>query len=728
MGVTALWQIVGSSQERRKTRARLADSAFKRPGVRSLRLGVDASLWFYHVLTVMADPDLGANAPLRTLYYRTCAMIKRGILPVFVFDGNARPPFKRGKPVCRAAPRAIETQFKTVLFHLGLPWVDAPGEAEAQLACMNEQDLIDAVLSDDSDALIFGAQTLWRNKHSAAGLSSPKKAQSRLHPFISTKVKEPTVEIYTADRILGDCGLDKGAMILIAMLAGGDYHDGVTGVGATVAHAMAKCGFGDSLLFGDSIQRRADPQAQRLYYDQWRELLKAEMATNSKGFLARKAQSAAAGIAPNFPDLTVLRNYTNPLVDPDTAPSWNQEINVGALIIDCLRPQFEWSNKRILSNIKSTLFPALLTRQLRCSALSKDGVLSSPSYDQLQLSISSTIDKIVKDKSNEADNVEGVMAYRLAVAVEAVESAVLPFLAFPDPFLHIPGSSITLEVAEPKPSDLYCSVSARALDFSTAGKTRTEAFRQTLFDKASAAQSAIEKKAERATLKLENQRPIAQRKAKVTSEKAVKAIPTRTPPRQQTKLLIAVSKPGLSTTGNTSKGKGRAVYEASDDDNHSDDFLPSLPQLILSQTNRREKTVRSTTPPRHSQTVTPPSSFPDKLSPQKRSTSIHRAEGDTIAKSDVEPVPAISKKLLTASTSLRSDPALVATSSGVAVGLAKVYEVIVLSDSDEDGKIRPRNRRIRVRRDRSTDVLKEAKRGFLDSAGAMIPVIDLSSD
>ena len=38
----------------------------------------------------------------------------------------------------------------------------APGEAEAELAWMNKTDIVDVVLTDDSDAIIFGAQTILR--------------------------------------------------------------------------------------------------------------------------------------------------------------------------------------------------------------------------------------------------------------------------------------------------------------------------------------------------------------------------------------------------------------------------------------------------------------------------------------------------------------------------------------------------------------------------------------
>ena len=41
-------------------------------------------------------------------------------------------------------------------------WVQAAGEAEAELASMNALGLIDGVMSDDSDVLMFGARMVIR--------------------------------------------------------------------------------------------------------------------------------------------------------------------------------------------------------------------------------------------------------------------------------------------------------------------------------------------------------------------------------------------------------------------------------------------------------------------------------------------------------------------------------------------------------------------------------------
>jgi len=41
-----------------------------------------------------------------------------------------------------------------------LALVQAPGEAEAELASLNALGLVDAIMTDDCDAFIFGARTL----------------------------------------------------------------------------------------------------------------------------------------------------------------------------------------------------------------------------------------------------------------------------------------------------------------------------------------------------------------------------------------------------------------------------------------------------------------------------------------------------------------------------------------------------------------------------------------
>jgi len=57
------------------------------------------------------------------------------------------------------------------------------------------------------------------------------------------------VEVYASDAIehSDETALMQGGLILIALLAGGDYSQGVIGIGTWIAHGLARCGYGDML-------------------------------------------------------------------------------------------------------------------------------------------------------------------------------------------------------------------------------------------------------------------------------------------------------------------------------------------------------------------------------------------------------------------------------------------------------------------------------------------------
>lgn len=53
--------------------------------------------------------------------------------------------------------------FQELLQIFGLPFIIAPMEAEAQCAYMELNNLVDGVVTDDSDAFLFGARSVYKN-------------------------------------------------------------------------------------------------------------------------------------------------------------------------------------------------------------------------------------------------------------------------------------------------------------------------------------------------------------------------------------------------------------------------------------------------------------------------------------------------------------------------------------------------------------------------------------
>ncbi|GMI05835.1 hypothetical protein TrRE_jg7353 [Triparma retinervis] len=91
----------------------------------------------------------------------------------------------------------------------GMPYIIAPAEAEAQCCKLEELGLVDGIITQDSDAFVFGGQTVYRNI------------------FDERKF----VEVYLASDADKEMGLKRQHFIALAMLLGGDYTPGVSGVG-----------------------------------------------------------------------------------------------------------------------------------------------------------------------------------------------------------------------------------------------------------------------------------------------------------------------------------------------------------------------------------------------------------------------------------------------------------------------------------------------------------------
>jgi len=233
-------------------------------------IGVDSYNILYQFLSTIRDRFTGE--PLRNsrgditshlsgMFYRTAKILEAGIIPVFIFDGKP-PDFKKAlieerikirerarerweealkkgdvEEVRIASQGAVRLtsdmldSSKKLLDSMGVNWMQAPSEGEAQLAVMVSKGEIWASSSQDWDSLLFGATKLVRNLTITGRRKVPRKER-----YIMVNP-----EIIELDSVLSNLDITQEQLIILGMLVGTDYNPGgVKGVGPKNALKVVK--------------------------------------------------------------------------------------------------------------------------------------------------------------------------------------------------------------------------------------------------------------------------------------------------------------------------------------------------------------------------------------------------------------------------------------------------------------------------------------------------------
>ncbi|CAN7997003.1 unnamed protein product [Ixodes pacificus] len=172
----------------------------------------------------------------------------------------------------------LVTECQELLRMFGLPFVVSPGEAEAQCAWLEEQGLTQGTVTDDSDAWLFGARTVYR------------------HLFASDR--RPSV--YRLQDLATQLGLNRQKLVAFALLCGSDYTAGVSGVGPiTAMEVLSEFSGEDALQLLENFRT-------------WLERAKCEKVhpgSRTRSHLVRLT------VEPGFPSAPVVRAYLEPSVD-----------------------------------------------------------------------------------------------------------------------------------------------------------------------------------------------------------------------------------------------------------------------------------------------------------------------------------------------------------------------------------------------------------------------------
>lgn len=252
MGIKNLNQVI----------ADIAGAAIKHSDIKAYfgrKVAIDASMSLYQFLIAVRQQDgtqlmsdTGeTTSHLMGMFYRTLRIIDNGIKPCYVFDGS--PPklksgelakrFARHQEAAKSVSEVKETgtneeidkfsrrtvrvtkqhneECRKLLTLMGIPWIIAPCEAEAQCAALAKAGKVFAAGSEDMDTLCFGSPILLR------------------HLTFSEQRKEPIVEI-DLKKALEGLEMDMQQFVDFCILLGCDYCDPIKGVGPNTALKLIK--------------------------------------------------------------------------------------------------------------------------------------------------------------------------------------------------------------------------------------------------------------------------------------------------------------------------------------------------------------------------------------------------------------------------------------------------------------------------------------------------------
>ena len=223
-------------------------------------VSIDAFNTLYQFLSTIRQADgrplsnVNGNitSHLSGILYRNSSMIEKDMKPIYVFDGtpsklkqetiNQRRQIRQDSEKkwkealakqdtaearkyamrsSKLSPYIIESS-KKLLTMMGIPYVEAYGEGEAQAAYLVANGDAWAVASQDYDCLLFGAKRVVRNLAINSNLGN--------------------LEYYNLKRVLSELDITREELIDMGILIGTDFSEGLKGVGAKTALKLAKKG------------------------------------------------------------------------------------------------------------------------------------------------------------------------------------------------------------------------------------------------------------------------------------------------------------------------------------------------------------------------------------------------------------------------------------------------------------------------------------------------------
>jgi flap endonuclease-1 len=223
--------------------------------------------------TPLKDQNGRITSHFSGILYRTSSLIEKGIKPVYVFDGKSsalkkgtqekrkeikeeserkwKEALEEGRVEdarkfavrsSRMSPEIVEGSKKLIKL-MGIPYIQARGEGEAQASYMVARGDAWCVASQDYDCMLFGAPRMVKNLTISGSQNSP--------------------EIIELEKMLINLDITREQLVDMALMVGTDFNQGIKGIGAKKGLKLIKK-HGDIFHVLESLDIELDVDAKIL--------------------------------------------------------------------------------------------------------------------------------------------------------------------------------------------------------------------------------------------------------------------------------------------------------------------------------------------------------------------------------------------------------------------------------------------------------------------------------
>uniref|UniRef100_A0A8D8A055 DNA repair protein complementing XP-G cells n=1 Tax=Culex pipiens TaxID=7175 RepID=A0A8D8A055_CULPI len=240
----------------------------------------------------------------------------------------------------------------------GVPFIVAPMEAEAQCAFLNQIELTDGTITDDSDIWLFGGKTVYKN-------------------FFN---QQKLVMEFTIEGIERAFQMDRKKLIQLALLVGSDYTTGISGIGAVTALEVLASFPPTPEKDGETTEMMSLLSGLRKFRDWWNHGRNNSIGTR----ITLKSKLKNIEFTEGFPSSAIVEAYLYPTVDGNKdAFSWGYPD--AESLRDFAKQKFGWPQTKT-DDILLPVLKRLDERKSQSSIKNYFKVQSAVAHNQVKVS------------------------------------------------------------------------------------------------------------------------------------------------------------------------------------------------------------------------------------------------------------------------------------------------------------------------------------------------------